>query len=181
MEVIARDVSTAAAIVQLAAAGDTVAFARIVAAYHADMIRVAYVVSGGSQDIADDAVQSAWSVAWRKLGSLRDPDRLKPWLVAIAANEARQFCRHERIVAVVQIDLGVPDPGEPDPAGRAAALDLEGALRHLSADERALLALRYEAGLDSKEIAAVVGRPAATVRWRLSRLRARLRKELSDG
>ena len=41
MEVIARDVSTTAAIVQLAAAGDTVAFARIVAAYHADMIRVA--------------------------------------------------------------------------------------------------------------------------------------------
>ena len=186
MEVIARDVSTTAAIVQLAAAGDTVAFARIVAAYHADMIRVAYVVSGGSQDIADDAVQSAWSVAWRKLGSLRDPDRLKPWLVAVAANEARQLCRHERLGAVVQIDLGgadpgVADPGEPDPAGRAAALDLEGALRHLTADERALLALRYEAGLDSKEIAAVVGRPAATVRWRLSRLRARLRKELSDG
>ncbi|MGZ6296804.1 MAG: RNA polymerase sigma factor, partial [Candidatus Limnocylindrales bacterium] len=67
---IARDVSTAAATVQLAAAGDTVAFARIVTAYHADMIRVAYVVSGGRQDIADDAVQSAWSVAWRKLGSL---------------------------------------------------------------------------------------------------------------
>ena len=185
MEGIARDAATATSIVQLAAAGDAIAFARIVAAYHADMIRVAYVVSGGSQDIADDAVQSAWSVAWRKLGSLRDPDRLKPWLVSVAANEARQLCRHERVGAVVQIDVGkgdrdVTDPTAPDPAERAAGMDLEGALRHLSADERALLALRYEAGLDSREIAAVVGRPAATVRWRLSRLRARLRKELSD-
>lgn len=61
-------------------AGDAVAFTRIVAAYHGDMTRVAYVVSGGDQDIADDAVQTAWSVAWRKLGSLRDPDRLKPGL-----------------------------------------------------------------------------------------------------
>lgn len=185
MEVIARDVPTATSIVQLAAAGDTVAFARIVAAYHADMIRVAFVVSGGSQDAADDAVQSAWSIAWRKLGSLRDPDRLKPWLVAIAANEARQLCRRQRLHAVTQIDfgttdVGVADPAEPDPADHAAALDLEGALRHLSADERALLALRYEAGLDSKEIAAMIGRPAATVRWRLSRLRDRLRKELAD-
>ena len=185
MEVIARDVSTAASIVRLAAAGDTVAFTRIVAAYHADMIRVAYVVSGGSQDMADDAVQSAWSVAWRKLGTLRDPDRLKPWLVAVAANEARQMCRRQRLRIVTQIDLGtaepgVADPSEPDPADRAEALSLEAALRHVSADERALLALRYEAGLDSKEIGTLVGRPAATVRWRLARLIARLREELSD-
>jgi RNA polymerase sigma factor (sigma-70 family) len=78
-------------------------------------------------------------------------------------------------------DLRLADPGDPDPAERAGVLDLERALRHLSVDERALLALRYEAGLDSAEIAAVLRRPSATVRWRLSRLRARLRKELSDG
>jgi DNA-directed RNA polymerase specialized sigma24 family protein len=46
--------------VRLAAAGDTVAFARIVSAYHADMTRVAYVVAGGDQELADDAVQAAW-------------------------------------------------------------------------------------------------------------------------
>jgi RNA polymerase sigma-70 factor, ECF subfamily len=185
VEVIAGDAATAGSIVEQAAAGDTVAFARIVAAYHADMIRVAFVVSGGSQDVADDAVQSAWSVAWRKLGSLRHPDRLRPWLVAIAANETRQLCRRQRYRTVTQIDIdavdpGLPDPAEPDPADRAAALDLERALCHLSADERALLALRYEAGLDSGEIGALVGRPAATVRWRLARLVTRLRKELSD-
>ena len=185
MEAMARDVATATTIVESAAAGDTVAFARIVAAYHADMIRVAYVVSGGSQDVADDAVQSAWSIAWRKLGSLRDPSRLKPWLVAIAANEARQLCRRRRHYAVTEIDLDTPglplaDPAEPDPADRADALDLEHVLHGLSADERSLLALRYEAGLDSRQIGRLLGRPSATIRWRLSRLTTRLRKELSD-
>ena len=185
MEVIARDASTAASIVELAAAGDVMAFARIVAAYHADMTRVAFVVSGGRQDLADDAVQSAWSVAWRRLGSLRNPDRLKPWLIAVAANEARQQCRRQRRHAVAQLDLGasevsVADPAGPDPADRADVLDLETALLHLSANERALLALRYEAGLDSRQIGALTGRPAATVRWRLARLIARLRKELTD-
>ncbi len=166
--------------VRLAAAGDTVAFARIVAAYHGDMVRVAYVVAGGDQDLADDAVQAAWSVAWRKLGSLRDPERLKPWLVSVAANEARLQCRRRRRASVVEIDLAVGVPAGRDPAERSGELDLEFALRHLTADERALLALRYEAGFDSTEIGALVGRPSATIRWRLARLRTRLRKELSD-
>jgi hypothetical protein len=51
MELIARDAATASSIVELAAAWDTVAFARIVAAYHVDMIRVGFVVSGGSQHV----------------------------------------------------------------------------------------------------------------------------------
>ena len=176
----ARGAAMASTTVQLAAAGDAVAFARIVAAHHADMTRVAYVVAGGDQDLAADAVQAAWAIAWRKLGSLRDPERLKPWLISVAANEARQACRRQRRRAVVEIDVGVADPTGRDPAERAGALDLEHALRHLSADDRALLALRFEAGFDSSEIGALAGRPAATIRWRLARLLARLRKELSD-
>jgi RNA polymerase sigma-70 factor (ECF subfamily) len=185
MEGLVRDVALATSIVEMAAAGDTVAFARIVAAHHADMVRVAYVVSGGDQDLADDAVQAAWAVAWRKLGSLRDPDRLRSWLVAVAANEARQACRRQRTRSVVHLDLdmtdlGIEDPGEPDPADRAGVLDLDEALRRLAPHERALLALRYEAGLDSTEIGSLLGRPSATIRWRLSRLVAKLRKELAD-
>jgi RNA polymerase sigma factor (sigma-70 family) len=185
MEVIARDGSAAASTVRQAAAGDTVAFARIVAAFHADMVRVAYVVAGGSQDVADDAVQSAWSIAWSKLGSLHDPDRLKSWLVAVAANEARQLCRRQRRRSIGQIhidanELPIADPTEPDPADLVDAFCLEQAMHALSTDERTLLALRYEAGLDSHEIGRIIGRPSATVRWRLARLVAQLRKELTD-
>ena len=56
MEGIARDAVTASIVVDAAAAGDAIAFARLVAAYHADMIRVAFVVSGGDQDAADTGV-----------------------------------------------------------------------------------------------------------------------------
>jgi RNA polymerase sigma-70 factor (ECF subfamily) len=166
--------------IRQAAAGDAIAFARIVDAYHADMIRVAYVVSGGSQELADDAVQAAWTIAWRKLGSVRDPHRLKAWLISVAANEARQLCRHQRRHAVVELDIELADRGGFDPAEHAEDVDLRRAVERLSADDRALLALRYEAGLDSAEIGALAGRPAATIRWRLARLVTRLRKELSD-
>lgn len=177
---LARDAAMGPSMIRMAAAGDADAFARIVAACHGDMTRVAFVVAGGDQDLADDAVQAAWSIAWRKLGSLRDPTRLRPWLVAVAANEARQACRRQRRRAVVEIDVVDREATSHLPADREGVLDLERALAHLGPEERALLALRYEAGLDSSEIGVLTGRPAATVRWRLARLIARLRKELAD-
>ena len=51
-----------AAVLRQAVAGDEVAFARIVAAHHADMVRVAYGICG-EQDLAQDAVQAAWLIA----------------------------------------------------------------------------------------------------------------------
>jgi len=75
--------------VALAAAGDETAFARIIEAHHDDMRRICYVICG-DLDVADEAVQAAWSIVWKKLGGLRDPARLRPWLVSVAANEARQ-------------------------------------------------------------------------------------------
>jgi DNA-directed RNA polymerase specialized sigma24 family protein len=71
------DSAATATTVERAVAGDEVAFARIVAAYHLDLVRVAFV-SCGDEDLADDPAQAAWWIAWRKLFSHRDLDRLKP-------------------------------------------------------------------------------------------------------
>ena len=84
----------AGAVIERAAAGDEVAFARIVAAHHEDMARIAFLVSG-DLDVAADAEQAAWAIAWRRLGTLRDAARLKPWLMSVAANEARQIMRSQ--------------------------------------------------------------------------------------
>lgn len=71
-----------------AAAGDDAAFARIVTADHEDMRRVCVVVTGDEQ-LAEDAVQSAWAVAWEKIETLRQPERLRPWLVSVAGPTVR--------------------------------------------------------------------------------------------
>ena len=91
-----------AAAVALAVTGDEAALTRIIDAHHHDMTRVAYLICG-DLDVADDAVQAAWPIAWRKLGSLRDPGRLRPSLVSIAANEARQLVRRIRRRSVVEL------------------------------------------------------------------------------
>jgi RNA polymerase sigma-70 factor (ECF subfamily) len=165
--------------VALAAAGDEVAFARIVQAHHDDMTRVCFVICG-DLDIADEAVQAAWPIVWRKLGSLRDPSRLRPWLVSIAANEARLLIRRRRRRTVVELAVSDATAADVDPAGRVADIDLTNALARLDPDDRVLLALRYVAGFDSTELAQATWRSPSGTRARLARLLARLRTELRD-
>ncbi len=169
--------TTALDTVRLAASGDQAAFGRLIAEHHPTMARVAYAITGDREDAAD-AVQVAWSTAWRRLGSLRDPAQVRSWLVAIAANEARQIVRRQRQRTIVDIS-GVPDGRTGgDPGGRISEVDLARALRSLPPDDRTLLALRFAAGLDSFEIAAQLGLSASGVRSRLARLLDRLRGEL---
>jgi RNA polymerase sigma factor (sigma-70 family) len=156
------------------------AFARIVQAYHGDLVRVAYVI-GGDRQLAEDAAQSTWSIAWFKLGSLRDPERLRPWLVSVAANEARQLVRSRRRRQVAEIRIQPSDDPTADPSAVVARLDLVDAVRHLKPEDRSLLAMRYVAGLGAVEIGAVLGMSTSGVRGHLSRLLEHLRKELADG
>jgi RNA polymerase sigma factor (sigma-70 family) len=160
-----------------AVAGDTMAFARIVGAHHNDMVRVCHVICG-DVELAQDAAQAAWSIVWRKLGGLRDPDKLRPWLVSVAANEARQLVRRLRRDRVVAIELADVSSDEGDPARRAGDEELLAAVRRLPADDRTLIALRYVAGFDATEIGQALGLSASGVRSRLARLVARLRQEM---
>lgn len=165
--------------VELAADGDELAFARLVADHHADMVRVAYVIIGDAA-LAQDAVQSAWVIAWGKFRAVRDPRHPRPWLLKIAVNEARQIIRRRRRVTVVEIDPDLRAAAGTDPAVGIARLDLVRALAELPPDDRALLALRYVAGVDAAELGAITGRSASGTRTRLSRLTKRLRQELGD-
>jgi RNA polymerase sigma-70 factor, ECF subfamily len=171
--------SIASATVRAAAAGDVDALERIIARHHRDMARVCVVICGGDADLAEDAVQAAWPIAWRKLDTLRDPERLRPWLVSVAANEARALVRRRR-GPVIEIDIADVASDRDDPARSASVLDLRAALRRLDADDRTLLALRHVAGFDSGEIGLAIGMSASGVRSRLERLLARLREDLGD-
>src|SRR5262245_49204614 len=109
-----------------AVAGDAAAFARIVAEHHDDMARACYVI-GGDRELTQDAVQAAWPIAWRKLSTLRDPDRLRPWLITIAVREARHLARRERRHHVVEIAIADVGSDDTDPGASAAMTDLAAA------------------------------------------------------
>jgi RNA polymerase sigma-70 factor (ECF subfamily) len=164
-----------------AAAGDEVAFRHIIAKHHEDMRRVAAYVTG-SQALAEEATQAAWLIAWRKIGNVRDEAHLRPWLVSVAANEARRIMRRRRRRAEFETAAEAPsDPGGIDPATGVAAIDLDAAMARLDPDDRALLAMRYVAGFDSNELARATGISPSGTRSRIERLLKRLREDLRDG
>jgi len=170
--------------VRAAASGDESAFTELVARHHRDLLRVAYVICRDSS-LAEDSAQSAWAIAWRRLGEVRDPDQVRGWLVAVAANEARRVMRsrHGRVLELSADEIG---PGgrqdhRPDPlAAGIDRADLRRALAKLDPTDRALIALRFVAELPSDEIGRALGMSSSGARGRLSRLLVRLREELRD-
>jgi len=176
-----RDALGLGAAVRSAAAGDEAAFASLIAAHDDSMRRVAFFIAGDWES-AGEAVQTAWVLAWERLRTLRQHDRLEAWLVSIAANETRRLLTRQRRRTLVEIDAGreaALATGR-DPADVVGMVDLGRAIRRLQPDERALLAMRYVAGLDSGQIGEVTGMSASGVRTRLARLLERLRVDL-DG
>jgi RNA polymerase sigma-70 factor (ECF subfamily) len=164
-----------------AAAGDEFAFRRIIAAHHDDMRRVCQAISG-DHAIADEAVQAAWLVAWKKLDKVHGPDQLRPWLVSVAVNEAKKLKSKRRRRADFELAIdasGVAGGG--DPAAGIDLVDLWAAVRRMDPDDRALLTMRYGAGFNSSELAVATGKTPAAIRQRLKRLVDRLREDLSDG
>lgn len=168
-----------AATVRGAARGDRDAFEALVSAYHRDMVRVAFVILRDAE-LAADAAQAAWVMAWRKLHTVRDTDKVRSWLLSVAANEAKQLTRRRRsevgLSALYERLVG-PDPID----GLAATINLVDCVAKLSIDDRRLLALKYAGGLTSQEMAGHIGGiSAGAVRHRLMRIMSRLREEMND-
>ncbi len=156
-------------VIASAAAGDEVAFRRIIAAHHDDMRRVCLAISG-DHALAEEATQAAWVVAWKKLDKVRGPDHLRPWLVAVAVNEAKHLLRSRRRRSDFEISTDASGiAGHGDPAAGIDLVDLWAAVRRMEPDDRALLTMRYGMGFNSNELAIATGKTPAAIRQRLKR------------
>lgn len=168
-------------IVTAAARGDRQAFATLVEIESMTAYRVAYGILGSHAE-AEDAAQDAFIRAWRDLPTLRDPARWSAWFRRLVVRSALDRAKRSRRQATVRLDPaaeGAFDPPGPDALGPVAAQDeLLRALAGLSADDRAVLSLRFAADLEVPDVAAALGIPLGTAKSRLSRAVARLRDRM---
>jgi RNA polymerase sigma-70 factor (ECF subfamily) len=155
---------------------DHAAFTQLVATHDGELVRLAYVITG-SRSVAEDATQAAWERLWHRPPSLRDPSKLRSWLLTVCANEARQATRRQRRGAQLEAEA-VTDAGQKADLAADFA-DLQVAIARMPRAERELLALRFAAGLTSAEIADHLGLSPEGARTRLHRVMQRLRQELS--
>jgi RNA polymerase sigma factor (sigma-70 family) len=132
---------------------------------------------------ADDLVQDCLERALRHRETLRDPERLGGWLVAIMHNlHLSNLRRHRRrgdAVALENLadDLALSAP----PEDRGELRDFVRAMATLSEDHRQILLLVGLEGLTYREIAELLEVPIGTVMSRLARARERLRIALEGG
>jgi RNA polymerase sigma-70 factor (ECF subfamily) len=170
-------------------AGDPDAFRELFDEHVRSVYNHAYRLTGNwstAEDVASLTFLEAWRLRARVDLTMADGS-LRPWLLGIATNVARNVRRaarrHEEALGRMPAAGDVPDHADEvaarldDRARAAAAMAALGALRK---PEREVLSLCVWSGLTYEEAAEALGVPIGTVRSRLSRARGRLARELGS-
>jgi RNA polymerase sigma-70 factor, ECF subfamily len=160
--------------------GDARAYEELVRPHQEIAFRVAYVITRNAAD-AEDATQDGLVKAWRALGRFRTSEPVRPWILQIVANEARN--RRRSAGRREQLALRAANvSGEAAPSPEDATLDADerarllAALEQLPADAREVLACRYLLQLSEEETAAALDVARGTVKSRSARALDRLRE-----
>lgn len=160
--------------------GDHEAFGELVRRYQAQLRGFAARDVQDSQDVYD-LVQEAFLDALRHIRSFNADREFYPWLRAICRNRVLNYFRarkSRRSGAQVLVDVAVEGIAvareEPDDhaAGRIAAL--KHCIGRLHEAQKSMLDLRYAEGVAVKDIAARLGKSAASVTMQLQRIKAAL-------
>ena len=174
-----------ARLVERAREGDDEAFAALVARYEAKLLRVLTRLVHDHELARDLAQETLWRV-YNRLDRFDTGRRFGPWLFRVAVNLGVDQLRRRDSPPMVPLPVdGIDGLGDaiaaeiadPDPRPREdLAQEVRHILEQIPLNYRTILILRDLEGFSSAEVAAVVGRREATVRWRLSKAREQFRR-----
>jgi RNA polymerase sigma-70 factor (ECF subfamily) len=173
-----------ARLVECARDGDDRAFAALVARYERKLVRVLTRLVRDEELARDLAQETFWKV-YTRLDRFDTSRRFGPWLFRVGVNLGLDQLRRHDVPAAPALSIDRPtadgrggfDLPDPDPRLRAElAQEVQFVLERIPALYRAILVLKDLEGFSSAEVAAIVGRREATVRWRLAKAREQFRE-----
>lgn len=165
--------------------GNLEAFEQLVLRYRPAVVRLARTIVGG--DDAEDVAQDALLLAFKALPSIEEPRRFAAWLSAITRHRALRFSQSEgkHVSKRVALDEALIEKIEAlaVPAAKNAEenerdQEMISALDSLSADYAMPLRLHFLDEMPLKRIAAFMGVPLSTVKWRIHHGKKLLRAQL---
>lgn len=170
-----------ARLVERSRQGDDEAFAGLVLRYERKLLRVLGRLIQDEELARDLAQETFWKV-YTRLDQFDTSRRFGPWLFQVGVNLGRDLLRRSRPPAA-SIDRPwsdgwhARDLPDPDPRDRAElAQEVRHVLDRIPLDYRTVLVLRDLEGFSSAEVAAIIDREEATVRWRLAKAREMFRQ-----
>jgi RNA polymerase sigma-70 factor (ECF subfamily) len=142
----------------------------------------------GNRAVAEDVFQDTWIRVLERGHQYRAQWKFEVWLFAIARNLTIDLARRKRTLSLDDLMdpvEGVPfEPSTADPSpfeqvlAGEHALSMERNLERIPAVYREVLVLRFQEDLALEELATIVSVPLSTVKSRLYRGLAALRKRL---
>lgn len=159
--------------VQRAQEGDVAGFYALVEELGPQVYRF-LVVRLGHEGDAKDALQETLIAAWRGLPGLKQPDRVRSWIMTIAARKAAEVFRARPLL----VDAPEREPAMPDAFG---LIEIREALDALPLGMRDALVAHCVLGFSEQETAHVLEVPVGTVKSRVSRARRMFAKLLFEG
>lgn len=180
-------------LIRRAQSGDEGAFEQLLLAHQKSVYNLCLRMAGNPDD-ALDLSQEAFIRAWRALGQYQFDAAFSTWLFRLTSNVCIDFLRkqkrqqHMSLTATDEDESGeefaVPDPA-PGPEEQAVHNErrqaVAQAMAALPGDYRAVMQLRAVEALSYEQIAEILDIKVGTVKSRLARARAQLRKILKDG
>jgi RNA polymerase sigma factor (sigma-70 family) len=132
-------------------------------------------------EVAADVVHDTFLIASQRAGDLREPERLRSWLYAIARNECLRVLRMRRRSTPLE-EAGEPVAEPVDPTAAVQADQVRDLVRAasagLSAGDREVIELSVRHGLSAAEVGKVLGVSANNAHARMSRARQQLLRSL---
>ncbi len=179
-------------------AGDLGAFDRFVQTYRSKLFQYSYLM-GGQREDAEEVAQETLLKVFQSLDQLREPERLKAWVFAIARNACYMKRRKSVFAPAQELSLEELMPGQSDDGGQrriqiadwSALPDnevlrkelrglLDRAIAELPEIYRPVVILRDIEELTTEETAEVLGVSVEVVKTRLHRARLALRQKLDQ-
>ena len=162
--------------------GDVDAFRVLVERYRDRYVRYAFHMLGNRED-AEEALQDAFTRAYRSLARCEDPERFGAWLFRILVNRCRTLgARRSRRARTFVVDEGaILEAAEDHPAdSNAWREEIDRALQQLRADQREAFLLKYVEDLGYDEMSQLTGVGVSALKMRVMRACDRLRELLSE-
>jgi len=160
--------------------GDLDAFDLLATRYRAAVVRAAQAVVG--REDAEDVAQDALLLAFKALPSIEDPAKFAAWLSAITRHRAFRFGKRESAHKEGRVDLDEFLIEQVEALAHPLVHDgdeeLGLALENLPADYALVLRLRFFDEMPLKRIAAFLGVPVSTIKWRVHRGKQLLREQI---